>query len=51
MLSLASKTQRSVDCPSFRTALIIPQSSLDKFVLIAWCGEGVPESRKGLFRQ
>lgn len=26
------------------------QSSLDKFVLIAWCGEGVPESRKGLFR-
>lgn len=27
------------------------QSSLDKFVLIAWCGEGVPESRKGLFRR
>lgn len=27
------------------------QSSLDKFVLIAWCGEGVPESRKGLFRE
>jgi len=26
------------------------QSTLDKFVLIAWCGEGVPESRKGLFR-
>ena len=27
------------------------QSSLDKFVMIAWCGEGVPESRKGLFRE
>jgi hypothetical protein len=31
-------------------ALLIAQSSLDKFVLIDWCGEGVPESRKGLFR-
>jgi hypothetical protein len=31
-------------------ASLIAQSSLDKFVLIDWCGEGVPESRKGLFR-
>lgn len=27
------------------------QRSLDRFVLVAWCGEGVPESRKGLFRE
>ncbi|TXT13465.1 hypothetical protein VHUM_00832 [Vanrija humicola] len=26
-----------------------PSRSLDRSVLIAWCGEGVPESRKGLF--
>lgn len=26
-----------------------PSRSLDRLVLIAWCGEGVPESRKGLF--
>lgn len=32
-----------IDLPS------IPQSSLPKFVQINWCGDGVPESRKGLF--
>ncbi|KAG0258075.1 hypothetical protein DFQ27_004808 [Actinomortierella ambigua] len=26
-----------------------PNSSLNKFVLIGWCGDGVPESKKGLF--
>ena len=26
------------------------QSSLDKFLLLSCCGDGVPESRKGLFR-
>ncbi|KAF9288354.1 hypothetical protein BGZ68_000396 [Mortierella alpina] len=26
-----------------------PNSKLNKFVLIAWCGDGVPESKKGLF--
>ncbi|KAG9069381.1 rab32, member RAS oncoprotein [Linnemannia hyalina] len=26
-----------------------PYSQLNKFVLIAWCGDGVPESKKGLF--
>ncbi|KAF9971519.1 hypothetical protein BGZ73_005525 [Actinomortierella ambigua] len=26
-----------------------PNSNLNKFVLIGWCGDGVPESKKGLF--
>lgn len=26
-----------------------PNTSLPKFVLIAWCGEGVPERTKGYF--
>ncbi|KAF9925739.1 hypothetical protein BGZ65_007598, partial [Modicella reniformis] len=26
-----------------------PYSQLNKFVLIGWCGDGVPESKKGLF--
>jgi hypothetical protein len=26
-----------------------PNTKLDKFVLIAWLGEGVPDARKGLF--
>ena len=29
--------------------VVDPNSQLAKFVLINWCGEGVPESRKGLF--
>lgn len=29
--------------------VIDPNSKLPKFVLINWCGEGVPENRKGLF--
>ncbi|KAF9917155.1 hypothetical protein BX616_001796 [Lobosporangium transversale] len=29
--------------------IVDPYSQLNKFVLIAWCGEGVPESKKGLF--
>lgn len=29
--------------------LHIPQSQLPKFVQINWCGDGVPEARKGLF--
>jgi hypothetical protein len=29
--------------------VVDPNSKLPKFVLINWCGEGVPESRKGLF--
>ncbi|KAG0265139.1 hypothetical protein BGZ95_003414 [Linnemannia exigua] len=29
--------------------LVDPYSLLNKFVLIAWCGDGVPESKKGLF--
>ncbi|KAG0057297.1 hypothetical protein BGZ83_000087 [Gryganskiella cystojenkinii] len=29
--------------------IIDPNSQLNKFVLIAWCGDGVPESKKGLF--
>ena len=27
------------------------QSKLDKFVLISWCGDGVPEFKKGLYRE
>jgi hypothetical protein len=27
------------------------QSKLDKFVLISWCGDGVPEFKKGLYRK
>lgn len=27
------------------------KSKLAKFVQINWCGEGVPESKKGLFRE
>ncbi|KAF9362148.1 hypothetical protein BGX26_000036 [Mortierella sp. AD094] len=26
-----------------------PKSQINKFILIAWCGDGVPESKKGLF--
>lgn len=26
------------------------QTELNKFVQINWCGEGVPEAKKGLFR-
>jgi hypothetical protein len=29
--------------------VIDPNSKLPKFVLINWCGDGVPENRKGLF--
>ncbi|KAG0260499.1 hypothetical protein BG011_001868 [Mortierella polycephala] len=29
--------------------IVDPNSQLNKFVLIAWCGDGVPESKKGLF--
>ncbi|OLL24577.1 Drebrin-like protein [Neolecta irregularis DAH-3] len=29
--------------------VIDPNSGLSKFVLIGWCGEGVPEDRKGVF--
>lgn len=29
--------------------IVDPYSQLNKFVLIAWCGDGVPESKKGLF--
>lgn len=29
--------------------VVDPNSQLPKFVLVNWCGEGVPESRKGLF--
>ncbi|KAG0341989.1 hypothetical protein BG000_007313 [Podila horticola] len=29
--------------------IIDPNSQLNKFILIAWCGDGVPESKKGLF--
>ncbi|KAI8599620.1 hypothetical protein EDD21DRAFT_307761 [Dissophora ornata] len=29
--------------------VVDPNSQLNKFVLIAWCGDGVPESKKGLF--
>ncbi|GJJ68316.1 drebrin-like protein [Entomortierella parvispora] len=29
--------------------IIDPNSELNKFILIAWCGDGVPESKKGLF--
>ncbi|KAF9943623.1 hypothetical protein BGZ65_000626, partial [Modicella reniformis] len=31
------------------TRIVDPYSQLNKFVFIAWCGDGVPESRKGLF--
>ncbi|KAI1312244.1 hypothetical protein EDD11_003044 [Mortierella claussenii] len=31
------------------TRIVEPYSQLNKFVLIAWCGDGVPESKKGLF--
>lgn len=27
------------------------QSKLDKLVLISWCGDGVPEFKKGLYRK
>ncbi|KAG0227524.1 hypothetical protein BGW42_002916 [Actinomortierella wolfii] len=29
--------------------VVDPNSNLNKFVLIGWCGDGVPESKKGLF--
>ncbi|KAF9114989.1 hypothetical protein BGX27_009317 [Mortierella sp. AM989] len=29
--------------------VVDPYSQLNKFVFIAWCGDGVPESKKGLF--
>ncbi|KAF8982314.1 hypothetical protein BGZ46_001483 [Entomortierella lignicola] len=29
--------------------VVDPYSQLSKFVLVAWCGDGVPESKKGLF--
>ncbi|KAF9133959.1 hypothetical protein BGX30_012094 [Mortierella sp. GBA39] len=29
--------------------IIDPNTELNKFILIAWCGDGVPESKKGLF--
>ncbi|KAG0342072.1 hypothetical protein BG004_005768 [Podila humilis] len=29
--------------------IVDPNSQLNKFILIAWCGDGVPESKKGLF--
>lgn len=29
--------------------VVDPNSQLPKFLLVNWCGEGVPESRKGLF--
>ncbi|KAG0349396.1 hypothetical protein BG005_011013 [Podila minutissima] len=29
--------------------IIDPNSQLNKFILIGWCGDGVPESKKGLF--
>lgn len=29
--------------------VIDPNSQLPKFILINWCGEGVPETRKGIF--
>ncbi|KAK3810764.1 MAG: hypothetical protein J3Q66DRAFT_287055 [Benniella sp.] len=29
--------------------IVDPYSQLNKFVFIAWCGDGVPESKKGLF--
>ncbi|KAF9990563.1 hypothetical protein BGZ75_001127 [Mortierella antarctica] len=29
--------------------ILDPNSKLNKFVLVAWCGDGVPESKKGLF--
>ncbi|KAG0246941.1 hypothetical protein BGX31_005429 [Mortierella sp. GBA43] len=31
------------------TRIVDPYSQLNKFVFIAWCGDGVPESKKGLF--
>lgn len=42
MCSLVSDT-----CTSVLTML---QTELPKFVQINWCGDGVPESKKGLFR-
>jgi hypothetical protein len=33
-----------------RRALTV-QSKLDKLVLISWCGDGVPEFKKGLYRK
>lgn len=32
-----------------RKHLTVEQSELSKFVQINWCGDGVPEARKGLF--
>ncbi|KAF9961766.1 hypothetical protein BGZ72_002005 [Mortierella alpina] len=29
--------------------IIDPNTQLNKFILIGWCGDGVPESKKGLF--
>lgn len=37
--------------PDQRKMTDLSQRSLDRLVLIAWCGEGVPESRKGMFRE
>ncbi|KAF9954396.1 hypothetical protein BGZ70_010581, partial [Mortierella alpina] len=29
--------------------IVDPNTQLNKFILIGWCGDGVPESKKGLF--
>lgn len=34
---------------SYITGLTSSKSELPKFVQINWCGDGVPEARKGLF--
>ena len=50
MRSLESRTQTYVPLCSLHTRfLTLPKSTLPKFVQINWCGEGVPEARKGLF--
>jgi hypothetical protein len=53
MLSLACKIQMcaSVCYSMLRNWLLTfyPQSQLPKFVQINWCGDGVPEAKKGLF--
>lgn len=49
-LSRASRIRAYVGCRANSVVLTLGQSKLAKFVQINWCGEGVPESKKGLFR-
>ena len=50
MHSLESRTQTYALLPLPLTRVLTSfESTLPKFVQVGWCGDGVPEARKGLF--